>query len=57
LKVELPFDYSCLEAEFNKSKILALLLVIGSIDLALDVDSTEDRLMHALRDIAKDGLI
>ena len=55
--MEVPFDYTCIETEFKKSKVLALLLVIGSIDLALDVDSTEDRLMHALRDISKDGLI
>jgi len=55
--VEVPFDYTYIEEEFKKSKLLALLLVIGSIDLALDEEATEDRLMHALRDISKDGLI
>jgi hypothetical protein len=57
LKVEVPFDFTCIENEFKRSKLLALLLVIGSIDLALDEESTEHRLMHALRDISKDGLL
>lgn len=54
--MEIPFDFACIEAEYKKSQLLALLLVIGSIDLALDAEATELRLMNALRDIAKEGL-
>jgi hypothetical protein len=57
VKVELPFDFTVIENEFKKSQLLALLLVIGSIDLALDTPVTERRLMHALRDMAKEDLI
>ncbi|ODN02303.1 hypothetical protein Ocin01_04386 [Orchesella cincta] len=57
LQVELPFDYGVIENEFKKSQLLALLLVIGSIDLALDTHVTERRLLQALRDMAKDDLI
>jgi len=56
LQVELPFDFACIETEFKKSQLLALLLVIGSIDLALDAEETEIRLINALRDIAKEGI-
>jgi hypothetical protein len=55
--VELPFDYGVIENEFKKSQLLALLLVIGSIDLALDSPGTEQRLIQALRDMAKEDLI
>lgn len=55
--VELPFDFGVIENEFKKSQLLALLLVIGSIDLALDSAGTEQRLIHALRDMAKGDLI
>ena len=57
LQVEVPFNYDCIQAEYKKSQLLALLLVIGSIDLALDSPPTEARLMQALRDMAKEELI
>lgn len=57
LQVEIPFDFGVIENEFKKSQLLALLLVIGSIDLALDAPGTERRLMQALRDMAKEELI
>lgn len=55
--MEIPFDYELLHQEFMKSQLLALLLVIGSIDLALDTPVTERRLLQALRDMAKQDLI
>lgn len=55
--VELPFDFGTIQNEFKKSQLLALLLVIGSIDLALDSAGTEQRLIEALRDMCKDELI
>jgi hypothetical protein len=55
--VKIPFDYEVIENEFKKSQLLALLLVIGSIDMALDSAGTEQRLIHALRDMAKENLI
>jgi len=57
VKVELPFDFEVIRNEFKKSQLLALLLVIGSIDLALDTSITENRLMEALRDMAEEELI
>jgi hypothetical protein len=54
---EVPFGFDTIENEFKKSQLLALLLVIGSIDLALEFDATKLRLMHALRDMAKQELI
>ncbi|CAG7834657.1 unnamed protein product [Allacma fusca] len=57
LGVEIPFDFHCIKEEYKKSQLLALLLVVGSIDLALDGSSTEARLMDALRDMARDELI
>jgi hypothetical protein len=55
--VEIPFDYECIQSEYKKSQLLALLLVIGSIDLALDLEATEERLMEALRTMAEQEII
>jgi len=57
LGTTLPFGFEVIENEYKKSQLLALLLVIGSIDLALDVPATEHRLLQALRDLVKEDLI
>lgn len=57
LKVEIPFDYEVIENEFKKSQLLALLLVIGSVELAVESQNTQRRLVLALRDMVKEELI
>lgn len=41
---------------FRKSQLLSFLLCIGSIDVALGHDETEQRLLDVLQDFYKDNI-
>lgn len=54
---ELGYDRQQLEEDFKKSQLLALLLCIGSVDVALGDPLTEERLLELLRDLHGEGLL
>lgn len=54
---ELGYDRDNLGKAYKRSQLLALLLCIGSIDVALGDPLTEERLLELLRDLDKDGLL
>lgn len=54
---ELGYDREQLGKDYRRSQLLALLLCIGSIDVALGDPLTEERLLELLRDLDKDGLL
>lgn len=54
---ELGFTRKQLSEEYQKSKLLALLLCIGSVDVALGNPLTEERLLELLRDLHSEGLL
>lgn len=59
LKVEeeLDYDRQKLGEDFKRSKRLALLLCIGSVDVALGDPLTEERLLELLKDLQSEGLL
>lgn len=59
LDVETTLEYNReqLEEEYKRSQLLALLLCIGSVDLALGNAQMEERLIELLQDLHKDGLL
>ncbi|XP_072399777.1 uncharacterized protein [Diabrotica undecimpunctata] len=54
---ELGYDRKKLEEDFKKSQLLALLLCIGSVDLAIGNAQMEERLLELLKDLFEDGLL
>lgn len=54
---ELGYSRKQLSDDYQKSQLLALLLCIGSIDVALGNPLTEERLLELLRDLHSDGLL
>lgn len=46
-----------LGADYRRSQLLALLLCIGSVDVALGDPYTEQRLLDVLHDLNKDGVL
>lgn len=46
-----------LSADYRRSQLLALLLCIGSVDVALGDPFTEQRLLDVLHDLNKDGVL
>lgn len=46
-----------LSADYRRSQLLALLLCIGSVDVALGDPYTEQRLLDVLHDLNKDGVL
>lgn len=57
ITTELGYDRDKLIEDYKKSQLLALLLCIGSIDVALGDPLTEERLLELLRDLEKDGVL
>jgi hypothetical protein len=53
---ELGYTNEMLHEDFKRSQLLALLLCIGSIDVALGDVRTEERLLHVLKDLYDDGI-
>ena len=54
---ELNYDREKLGEDFLRSQLLALLLCIGSVDVALGDPLTEERLLELLHDLYKEGLL
>ncbi|XP_066150167.1 uncharacterized oxidoreductase dhs-27-like [Euwallacea fornicatus] len=53
----LGYNRNMLGEDFRKAQLLALLLCIGSVDLALGNTQMEDRLVELLKDLHKDQLL
>uniref|UniRef100_A0A069DTX9 Putative ecdysteroid kinase n=2 Tax=Panstrongylus TaxID=65342 RepID=A0A069DTX9_9HEMI len=54
---ELGYNRQDLERDFKRSQLLALLLCIGSVDVALGDPITEQRLLDLLQDLHDDGIL
>lgn len=54
---QLGYTGSMLRDDFRRSQLLALLLCIGSVDVALGDTRTEERLLHVLKDLYEDGVL
>lgn len=57
VEAELSYDRKNLGEDYKRSQLLALLLCIGSVDVALGDPLTEDRLLELLRDLHNEGLL
>ncbi|XP_059476310.1 uncharacterized protein LOC132197202 [Neocloeon triangulifer] len=53
----LGYTNQMLHADFKRSQLLALLLCVGSVDVALGDERTERRLLHVLRDLYEEGVL
>ncbi|XP_058791236.1 uncharacterized protein LOC131664281 [Phymastichus coffea] len=54
---ELQYTRSDLDRDYRRSQLLALLLCIGSVDVALGDPMTEQRLIDVLEDLHNDGVL
>lgn len=54
---ELAYDRQRLHHDYRRSQLLALLLCIGSVDVALGDPLTEQRLIDVLHDLHADGVL
>ncbi|OXU20623.1 hypothetical protein TSAR_008504 [Trichomalopsis sarcophagae] len=54
---ELNYTRSDLDRDYRRSQLLALLLCIGSVDVALGDPMTEQRLIDVLEDLHNDGVL
>ncbi|CAH1119205.1 unnamed protein product [Phaedon cochleariae] len=57
VETELGYDRKKLSEDFRRSQLLALLLCIGSVDLAIGNAQMEERLLELLQDLHADGLL
>lgn len=57
IESELGYDRKKLSEDYKRSQLLALLLCIGSVDLALGNAQMEERLLVLLQDLHADGLL
>lgn len=57
IEQELGYDRKKLSEDYKRSQLLALLLCIGSVDLALGNEQMEGRLLELLQDLNKEGLL
>lgn len=57
IQSDLGYDRQKLATDFRKSLLLALLLCIGSVDVALGDPLTEQRLLDVLHDLHSDGIL
>ncbi|RZC32541.1 uncharacterized protein BDFB_007750 [Asbolus verrucosus] len=57
VEAELGYDRKRLGQDYKRSQLLALLLCIGSVDLALGNAQMEERLLALLQDLHEDGLL
>lgn len=55
--IELGYTRSDLDSDYRRSQLLALLLCIGSVDVALGDPLTEQRLIDLLEDLHNDGVL
>jgi thiamine kinase-like enzyme len=54
---ELGYTWNDFNKDYRKSQLLALLLCIGSVDVALGDPRTEQRLIDVLEDLYNDGIL
>lgn len=54
---DLSYDKNALLEDYRKSKLLALLLCIGSVDVALGDPLTEERLLELLKDLHEEDVL
>lgn len=54
---DLNYDRPDLDRDYRKSQLLALLLCVGSVDVALGDPLTEQRLIDVLEDFHNDGIL
>lgn len=57
ITAELGYDRQNLSRDYRRSQLLALLLCIGSVDVALGDPQTEQRLLDVLHDLHDDGVL
>lgn len=57
IEIELGYDRKKLGEDYQRSQLLALLLCIGSVDLALGNAEMEERLLELLKDLHQQGLL
>lgn len=57
VETELGYTRSDLSLDFRRSQLLALLLCIGSVDVALGNPVTEQRLVSLLQDLHSEGIL
>nr|CAI5827892.1 unnamed protein product [Callosobruchus analis] len=57
VEAELGYDRKKLAEDYKRSQLLALLLCIGSVDLALGNAQMEERLLELLKDLHEGGLL
>ncbi|XP_022919328.2 uncharacterized protein [Onthophagus taurus] len=57
IEEELGYDRNKLGSDYKRSQLLALLLCIGSVDVALGDSNTEERLLQLLNDLNEEGLL
>lgn len=57
IQSQLDYDRQKLSRDFRRSLLLALLLCIGSVDVALGDPLTEQRLLDVLQDLHEDGIL
>ncbi|KAJ8921815.1 hypothetical protein NQ315_008447 [Exocentrus adspersus] len=57
IETELGYDRKMLAEDYKRSQLLALLLCIGSVDLAIGNAQMEERLLVLLQDLYSDGLL
>ena len=57
IEEDLGHSRAALGEDYRRSQLLALLLCIGSVDVALGDPLTEQRLLDVLQDLHKDGVL
>ncbi|MCH1932708.1 hypothetical protein L9G16_21435, partial [Shewanella sp. A25] len=57
IEAELGYTRNDLSLDFRRSQLLALLLCIGSVDVALGNAITEQRLVSLLQDLHSEGIL
>ncbi|XP_037027879.1 uncharacterized protein LOC119068415 isoform X2 [Bradysia coprophila] len=57
LEVDLNYSRHKLEQDYKKSQLLALLLCIGSVDIALGNKDAEQRFLDVLHDLYEEGIL
>jgi hypothetical protein len=57
LKVTVPYSFECLRAEYQKSKLLPLLVMLGSIGMVLDKPESASKFIQVVKELAEARLI
>ncbi|XP_055692579.1 uncharacterized oxidoreductase dhs-27-like [Lutzomyia longipalpis] len=57
LEIDLQYDREKLQRDYKKSQLLALLLCVGSVDVAIGNVEAEQRLLDVLQDFFAEGIL